>query len=346
VLVLLSLLLLGAPLLGYARASRESLREPAQAAYRRGLAAIQAAQLETGELPTYAWSVAMGTGRKWPVRSIFTATQALHSLGFEDGGPAARLVRERAVAFLLAHREPPGVWRYFGKGYEVSPGVPLSPDVDDTATAWAALHRLGHPVDAGALALLRASRAEDGLFTTWVGPPSTWTGIDSRQTDLALNANALFLFGLLGEAVPEVCRQVVAHATTGAFARGTPWYPSPLAFAYFLSRAHRDGGAACLAEAVPPVRAWVRARQQPDGGWGDDLETALGLLTLLNTGDESAAVTRGLQSILARQGADGFWALAPHYTTVKAAGEPAVYFGSPVLTTAFCLEALAKAFPR
>lgn len=324
------------------REREQKLGEDIRVAYARGLEAIRAAQLDTGEFPTYAWSVAMGIEKKWPVRSVFTATQLLHSLDFLDGGPPARLVRERALAFVLAHREPPGVWRYFGKDFEVFPGVLLSPDVDDTATAWAALLRAGHQVDPDALALLRASREAGGLFTTWVGPPSTWTGIDSRETDIVVNVNALFLFALLGEEVAEVCRQAVAHAATGAFENGTPWYPSPFAFAYFLTRARADGGASCAAPAIPTIRAWILARQQPDGGWGDDLETALGALALLNAGFRGAALERGVRAILARQRADGTWAIAPHYTTVKPASEPAVYFGSALLTTGFCLEALAK----
>jgi hypothetical protein len=332
--------------LALARSSEPALRAEAAAVAARGLRALAGVQLETGEFPTYAWSVALGVDRKWPVRSIFTVAQVLHSLGFagERGVPSGLV--DRAQAFLRAHEEPPGVWRYFGRDHEVAPGVRLSPDVDDMTTVWAAFVRRGRPMNADALALLRASKTEDGLFTTWVGDPATWTGIDSTQTDMVVNLNALFLLGLLGDSDPAVCARLRDVTRTGVFTRGTPWYPSPFAYAYFLSRAYADGRVRCLAESAADIRAWVLARQQADGGWGDDLETALGALALLNTGYRGDALPRAIAAIVARQGANGLWALAPHYTTVKPATEPAVYFGSSALTTAFCLEALGKFLQR
>jgi prenyltransferase/squalene oxidase-like repeat protein len=345
-LSVLAIVLPAVPLLGQTPLQDQRLKGQIPRASARGVALLEQSQLPTGEFPTYAWSIALGLDKKWPVRSVFTVTQLLHSLRFGDEGPAARRIGERAIAFLRAHQEPPGVWRYFGKGWEVRPGVLLSPDVDDTATAWAALLEHGLGVDPGAIAALRASRTETGLFTTWVGDPAGWTGIDSRLTDMVVNLNALFLFSLLGEPVPEVCRQAVAYTKSKAFLRGTPWYPSPLAYTYFLSRAYADGKAGCLEEAIPVVRSYVLARQRVDGGWGDDLETALGVLTLLNTGYRGPALRLAIETVLARQRPDGGWALAPHYTTVKPASEPAVYFGSPFLTTGFCLEALEKYLKR
>jgi hypothetical protein len=53
-----------------------------------------------------------------------------------------------------------------------------------------------------------------------------------------------------------------------------------------------------------------------------------------------------VRALLAHQRADGEWALAPHYMTVKPRSEPAVYSGSPLLTSGLCLEALGKSFRR
>lgn len=332
-LVISATLLVAVPLLWYTWSQEQRVEVQIRAAINRGLVFLAERQRETGEFPTYFWFGNNQAEKKY-VGTPFTASQLLHSLKFVDGGEVGHRIRERTIAYLLSQREPPGVWRYYGK----EKAHLLSPDVDDTAQAWAALFEHGLAVNPEALEILKVSRTEAGLFNTWIGDPAEWIGIDSRDVDLVVNLNVLFLFALVGQVPPEVCQYIVMHTTSKAYHRGTVYYPSPLAYAYFLSRASADGGAACLSEAIPEVRSYVLAHQRPDGGWGDDLETALGVLTLLNTGGRGRAVQRGINALLARQGPDGGWALAPLY---KGAVQ-LVYYGSRSLTTGFCLEALGK----
>src|SRR5207244_1248970 len=127
-----------------------------------------------------------------PVDAVFSASQILYSLSFCRESASARGTEDRAAKYLSAQRESPGVWHYYGTGTPLK----ISPDVDDTSVAWAALQRLQVPVPPDALDALRASRNENGLFTTWIGPPSTWVNIDSRDIDTVVNLNALLLFGL------------------------------------------------------------------------------------------------------------------------------------------------------
>lgn len=323
----------------------EELRTAAKAAVRWGVLFLDSRQSEAGEFPTYGWwgdeqpRSWWRVSRRWYVGTPFTASQILHSLTFVEDDETVRRVRERAVAYLLAEREPPGVWRYYAKR---RPPHVLSPDVDDAAQAWAALFEQGIAVDPRALEVLKASRMESGLFTTWIGDPSQWVGVDSNEVSIIVNLNALFLFALVGEPLPEVCRHVITYTKTNAFQRGALYYPSPLAYTYFLTRAYADGRASCLIEAVPAVRSYVLEHQQPDGGWGNDLETALGALTLLNVGEDGPAVRQGIRTLLGRQGLDDAWRLAPLY---RGASRP-IYYGSSSLTTGFCLEALGKYLRR
>jgi hypothetical protein len=319
------------------RSPEDERRGTIVAAHTRGLQFLAATQREDGGFPTYHW-YATRPAKLEPVNAVFTASQILYSLAPRDEDSARRRIQERAVAYLLSEEEPPGVWHYYGRaGAHL-----LSPDVDDTALAWAALARHGRRVSPAALAQLRASRNERGLLNTWIGDPATWIGVDSRDVDMVVNLNGLLLFALAGERLDEVCRQVVTHTTSGAFLRGSVYYPSPLAFTYALTRAYADGGAACLTDAVATARQTALGSQQPDGGWGDDFQTALGVLTLLHTGARGEAVERGVEAIVARQSADGGWALAPAY---RAAVLP-VSYGSRSLTTALCLEALSKHLGR
>jgi hypothetical protein len=311
----------------------EGLRRRAAAAYARGLDFLAASQGKDGEFPTYYWSMDDPT-KMHAVTTVFTASQILYALGWGDLGETGHRVTDRAIRYLLAQKEPPGIWRYYGKdGAHL-----LSPDVDDTSVAWAALMLRGHAVAPEVLALLQASRNGAGLFNTWIGDPATWVGIDSRDIDPVVNLNALLLFSLAGRTVDEVCREAVADAGAGTFQRRSVYYPSPLAFTYALSRAYADGGASCLASAIPRVQMTALTAQRADGGFGNDLETALGVLTLLNSGYRGEAIERGIDAMVARQAPDGGWAIAPAY---RAAVLP-VSYGSRSLTTAVCLEALGK----
>jgi len=340
----MALLLMAAAFLWDARQPDQGLKGQSRAASDRGLAFLEKSQLETGELPTYAWFAGEEAKGAY-VRTPFTASQILHSLTFVDGGPVAPRLRERAIAFLLAHREPPGLWRYYGvdDGYYTQVyaqfGHPkLPPDVDATAQAWAALSEQGVAVNPKVLELLMGNRTEAGLFNTWIGAQETLTWMDGREreVDAVVNLNGLFAFARAGQPPPEVCQYAVTFTKTKGFHRGTLWYPSPLAYAYVLSRAYADGGATCLEEAIPAIRSYVLTHQQPDGRWGNDLETALGVLTLLNMKERGEPLRQGIRRLLASQDADGGWAQAPLYRGAV------LYYGSRSLTTGFCLEAMGK----
>jgi len=244
--------------------------------------------------------------------------------------------------------EPPGVWRYYGRddGYYAQvyaqfhhPKLP--PDVDDTAQAWAALSENGVAVAPEALLVLKKNRTDAGLFKTWIAAPDeiSWMDSHEREVDLAVNLNAFFLFARLGQPLPEVCEHIIASTQARVFHRGTVWYPSPFAFTSFLSRAYADGRAMGLHEAIAAVRAYVLEHQQPDGGWGDDIQTVLAVLTLFILGERGNAMQRGIRAVLARQQSDGGWAMAPLYRGAV------LYYGSRMLTTGLCLEALGKYRP-
>lgn len=315
------------------RPPRDAIRERIVNAYASGIGFLAMSQRGNGEFPTYHWFM-NDPAKIQPVTTVFTASQVLYSLAFGGWSETASRVSQRTIAYLLAEREPPGVWRFYGKaGAHL-----LSTDVDDTAMAWAALALYGYKVAPDALAQLQASRNTAGLLNTWIGDPATWVGIDSRDTDLVVNLNALLLFALTGRTVDEVCRTAVAEARAGTFQDRIVYYPSPLAFTYAFSRAYADGGASCLGPAIAEVRHIALGAQRPDGTWGNDFETALGVVTLLNTGYRGEALERGIGALLARQSEDGGWAIAPAY---RAAVLP-VNYGSRALTTAVCLEALGK----
>jgi len=109
-------------------------------------------------------------------------------------------------------------------------------------------------------------------------------------------------------------------------------------FAHAFSRAYREGDVQSLQDGVAKIRDAVLSLQNPDGSWGNDLETAFGALTLLNLNYRGDALDRAIKVILARQSSDGGWDLAPAY---RGAVQPLNY-GSRALTTAVVIEVLTK----
>lgn len=290
-------------------------------------------QTATGGFITDCWR-SDGNEQRTQVDAIFTPAQVLYSLSFLPDSASARGTQERAARYLVAQQKSPGVWPYYGQGTDIV----ISPDVDDTSVSWAALQKLGVAIPPAALDALRASRNERGLFNTWIGDPARWVNIDSRDVDTVVNLNALLLFGLAHEKIDNVCKFELEQVDSDAFRRGTVYYSSPLMFAHAFSRAYREGNVACLESAVPKIRDAVLALQKQDGSWGNDLETAFGAVTLLNLQYRGEALDRAIKTILARQAADGGWDLAPAY---RGAVAPLNY-GSRAVTTAICIEALAK----
>ena len=302
-------------------------------AIQNGLDFVASSQTPTGGFITDCWHVD-APDQKTPVDAVFTASQVLYSLSFCRDSTSARGTEQRAAKYLATQQEAPGVWHYYGTAMSMK----ISPDVDDTSVAWAALQRLEVSVPPAALDAVRASRDQNGLFTTWIGPPANWVNIDSRDIDTVVNINALLLFGLAHENVDAVCKYVVAQVENDNFRRGTVYYRSPLMFTHAFSRAYHEGNVKCLESAVGKLCDTVLSLQKSDGSWDNDLETAFGALTLLNLDYRGDALDRAIKVLLARQSSDGGWELAPAY---RGAVQPLNY-GSRALTTAVVIEALAK----
>ena len=315
------------------RSSVDELRIQAAFAIQNGLDFVAASQTPTGGFVTDSWNVNNPKNIE-PVDATFTASQILFSLSFCTDSATARGTCNRAVAYLLGQQQANGLFPYYGKATP----KPISPDVDDTSLAWAALKRSGQTISKETLSAVRANMNEAGALDTWIGDRSTLVAVDTGELDAVVNSNALLMFGSVGETIDSVCKFVLARAEGEQFRNGSPYYESPLAFTHALSRAYADGGARCLGEAVAKIRDAALSLQKGDGGWGDDLETAEGVITLLNLGYRGDALDRGIRAILARQNSDGGWALT---TVYRGIGVPTRY-GARSITTAACVEALTK----
>jgi hypothetical protein len=135
------------------------------------------------------------------------------------------------------------------------------------------------------------------------------------------------------------------------------WYPDDVVW-YLFSRAY-DHGVRCLAPMAEVAERDARERRQPDGSFGSAMSTAVAISTLLNFGVPAHSLEVSVAFLVDQQAKDGSWPRAAFYfgdtyrsvTTLHMFGserdlpspsDPRYYFGSEELTTALCLEALAR----
>jgi hypothetical protein len=273
------------------------------------------------------------------------------------GTPEARDLAGRGAQLLARRAEPPGVWRFRAPGHPGRHGLPA--DVDDTACASMALQACGLPAPDNAPALL-ANRDPQGRFYTWivarrgtsplagglwrvhlrramrpVAGREAWRGAAAPgDVDVVVNANVLAYLGD-GAHAGAVADWLVAALDAPGPRPPDKWYRSWFTFYYALARCCSRGIAA-VAPAADRIATRIAAATTAEGVMGaGPQDTALGISALAHLG---APVPGGAVAFVrAAQDADGSWPAEPLYFAAEE-----MSWGSRALTTALCLEALAR----
>ncbi|MHB8267020.1 hypothetical protein [Bradyrhizobium sp.] len=299
----------------------------------------------------------------------FATCFVIYSLGHVEH-PKVRGMKDAALDFIEREKEFGGVWRYYGRTQFKHCRVP--PDLDDTACASYALKSNGRQFRSNRW-IFRATRDDRSRFLTWILPkPNSHPlsplriarGVGAMQARWALrfvdrpdqvsdarllrtstdpvppddvdpvvNANVILY---LGE--HEDTRAAIAwlvDAVRDPQESLSLYYKDPLALCYMVSRAYRHA-APSLVQARESILARVAGFARPDGAFGTPLSTALAACTLLTFEPESALLPPAIAALLKSQRSDGSWEASPIYSG------PHEYWGSAEITTAFCLEALAR----
>jgi len=312
---------------------------PVEQALSRGLALLEERQRPYGEIASYRFRDAHLTGNPGFESSPYATTYVLHSLGFvawRSGGsdPSLQLasriaaLSSRALSFLAEEMEPPGLWRY----YSSRSAKTLAPDLDDTACVSHALRDVHDAIRLGLnLRLFLANRDDEGLFRTFLS--------DGRNNvDAVVNANVLLYLGEREE-TRAACRYLVRTVNEGGTEDASLYGLDELSLAYVLSRTYVCGVSA-LGACREVLISRILDRRQEDGSFGEPFETALAVNSLLNLGHrQRETLAPAVRSLLGRQRQeDGSWPRAAFYVDFFGG-----FYGSEELTTAFCLEALARA---
>jgi hypothetical protein len=277
----------------------------------------------------------------------------------------------KALAFLGREMEVGGVWRYYGRNQYKHRRIP--PDLDDTACASYALQSNGKQAPRNRW-LFRANRDEAGRFLTWVTPrpktsllspfrlrcaigdlqaersrrraPRPAVANDPRllttendpvpieDIDPAVNANAILYLGEGSDTAPAI-RWLNAMIKGEAPVPESLYYKDILALYYMIARACRHS-APSLAESGERLVELTIMRRKADGAFGSLLSTAFAASVLLTFDPENAGLRDTMDFIARQQRSDGSWQGEPFYSG------PTEFWGSPELTTAFCIEVLAR----
>jgi len=328
-----------------------------QAALLRAIDFLRHVQLPSGEFRVFT-SLLPGMTDQWILDpSVFPTALMVHSLAFAAGTEA---MRERALDFLEAQRDPGGLWRHWTRDHSHFKTLPA--DVDDTCCVSSVLAQAGRTGADQRLVL--ANRDAKGRFLTWFIPRPWWRGVRHarvtwphllhpailflffRQTsaaprdiDAGVNANALQYLGAF-DGHEAVVDYLLAILRDGGEADADKWYDNRFVLWYLFARALVP----LTAEAAPLLLARLRTAEPQSA-----LERALALSTRLACGE--ALPDEELEALLSEQAPDGSWRRAAVYWggrerrrdgTLAPAHPDTPRWGSEELTTAFAIEALAR----
>ncbi len=221
----------------------------------------------------------------------------------------------------------PGLFGYYGSRNLQSFPV----DLDDTACVSFALGDR-HPLTASRAneGTIMANRDAFGRFYTWLGLPR-----EGNDIDAVVNANVVCYLGERAD-MQATSRYLVDTIRSDRASDSYVYYLDDMALYYAVSRAYASG-VDSLAGAGEAVVDKIAQRQRRDGSFGDELQTAWAICSLLSFGYwDRVAIEEGAHLLMHRQREDGSWPALAAYLG------PAPFYGSEELTTGFALEALAR----
>lgn len=304
-------------------------------------------QLDYGEFKTeicYKYKNSSGEIlEEWTFDSSpFITALVLYSTGFLEDDERVKRLKEYGLKFLITEMEEEGLWRYCSSKNENR--FMLPPDLDDICCISHIL-KDNNVIFPENINIVLKNKNQQDIFYTWLFSTSkgkiycsnnAWSINQENDVCCVVNANILLYLGETEQTqkVVEYLTQIILEGREKA---STPFYNHKFSFYYMLSRAYFNGVSSLklVEEAVIDRILYV---QEPNGSFGNELLTSLAVCSLLNYGHYSPQLSKAITFLIKNQQADGSWKRVPMYGyhTDKAT------YGSAELTTAFCIEALAR----
>ena len=341
------------------------LRSQLDRSLRRSIAFLEWSQLPHGE---FAGLVATDPDLSDGVleSSPFFTTFVLYALHQVRGASTGGMI-DKAVRFLEEQKQLGGLWRYYSSRQPKHYWLP--PDLDDTACVSFALRQAGWRTPNNEWAF-RLARDAAGRFQTYFLPtgnirlafvlalgqfqarcyrriagslaPATEEAqsgevhiVPIDDVDPIVNANAVLLLGE-GEITKPAIEYLIRSFPEARDGEFSQYYWDKLILSYMIARAFRHS-APSLGALKDPILSHVQTRVQSGELFHHPLSAAMAASVLMTFDNYGSLLDVLVDTLVRLQGEDGSWKQQPFYT-----GVPGYWWGSRELTTAFCVEALAR----
>ena len=292
---------------------------------------IKSNQNSNGSFPSFALSPD-SEKTQTPLATTFITSLILTCLNEVLHLPEAQVTIDLAVNFLLSEKNSDWSWNYWHSN-SMHREINLYPnDWDDTACALIALSLykkeiitpgvLGHITKL----LISTESTPGGPYYTWLlaTPTNEWKDIDP-----VVNANIGYFLKLYNINLPLLETYIENIIASNNYT--SRYYHTPESIIYFISRFYTSS-------LTKNLRTFLLNRQNENGLWENDLLTSLAVSSLLRTKTNKNKLTRAINH-LQKIAMKNLWQAYPLY--IENNKEETLYNGTPALTAAFALEALA-----
>lgn len=310
-----------------ARAGRESIR--------RGLAFLECAIESNGAWQCIRFNTADADIPRHFERPPFVSSLCVLALESCDETRAKALC-SATKKYLVDTIEYPGFWRYYSH---------LPHDLDSTALCSLVIGNhpwilLGRNVPG-----ILENRDEEGRFLTWVLADDEPTVVSQfrLESDPVVNANVIAYLGDHPE-TKNAQRWLEGLIMEGGVDGSSKWYPDAVAIYYAVARAVIRVQPA-LDRLRPMLADRILGLHDKSGGFDNVLQTAQAVSVLCSLGSlEGIDAQHHVERIMNSQREDGSWpellAFGDQFLKWGAVGR--IGHGSEAVTSAFCIEALAR----
>lgn len=246
----------------------------------------------------------------------------------------AEVVKKALSGFLIEQKSTDWSFNYWDRSSEAYKHKPYPDDLDDTFCALAALYGVRPDlftpsVLACSAKLLMTSEVREG------GPYKTWLTTSRKKVwndvDVAVNANIGHFLSIQDVELPSITEMVESCIRDDKLA--SPYYVNDYPLIYFVTRWYRGE---CSQTLVKKLLA-----RREGAAWRHPQRTAMAVTSLLALGYDHQRLHSAIDYLLNLQQADGSWE-AEAFCVDPAVNEKPRYGSSKALTTALCIEALAR----